>query len=146
MPDPLNLKPHTMGTYIKARLIKKDEGTIKKANESIRKAGYPTEYYEGVEYGFFISKARLKEDARFMNEDEEGLKQQSQQPRPITMKWLTSFFWNEIGAGIIKITGCGEDDQRTVDVVQKWLLTDDAKQFIDFEASENIPQLETTLV
>ena len=127
-----------MGTYIYARLKDKSEESIKKANKSIRRKGYPTETYNGVVYGFFVSKERLEEDARFMNEDPEGLQQAAHWPRPITIEQLQQLFWNEVGCGVIKISGCNEDDQKVVNTVRSWLRTKTAKQMLDFETSENI--------
>lgn len=129
-----------MGTYIYARLKNKDEKTIKQANESIEKHSYPTEIYNGVLFGFFTSMEMLKEDARCMNEDPEGLKQAPHFKRPITPDFLQQFFWNEIGCGVIKISGCDDERQKHVDIVRNWLRTKDAKILIDFKKSDNIYQ------
>lgn len=128
-----------MGTYIYARLKNKDEETIERANRSAQKAGIPTPTYKGILYGFFTSRAMLEEDARFMNEDEEGLTQLPHFKRPITPEMLTkSFFWYEIGCGVIKITGCDDKRQKEVDLVRKWLRSKDARELIDWENSDNI--------
>ena len=120
-----------MGTYLHARLKKTDEANIQKANESIQKAGYPITIYNDVPYGFFISRAQLEEDARFMNEDPEGRKQVPSWPRPVTAEMLTAdFFWLEIGCGCIKLSGCDHEQQALVDIVHEWLETPEAKRMI----------------
>ena len=127
-----------MGTYIYARLKDKSESAIDAANKSILRKGYPTETHNNVLYGFFTSRAQLEEDARFMNEDPEGLKQAPHWKRPITVDDLSSLFWNEIGCGVIKISGCDDQRQRIVDIVRSWLRTKTAKQILDLENSDNI--------
>jgi hypothetical protein len=129
-----------MGTYYYARLIQKDEEFIEKANESIEKAGHKTETHNSVKYGFFITKSQIKEEARFMNEDEEGLKQMPGTKRPITTEFLEDFFWNEIGCGVIKISGCDEECQAEVDIITNWLQSEEGEEFIDWENSNNLPQ------
>lgn len=127
-----------MGTYIYARLINKDEESIKKANKSIKKAGYPTEIHNNTTYGFFTSRKQIAEDVRYMNKDEEGLKQMPHWPRPIKEEDLTQLFWNEIGCGVIKISGCDDERQNLVDIVKKWIFSADGKRMIDFEKSDNL--------
>ncbi len=122
-----------MGTYIYARLKDKSEESIKKANKSIERKGYPTETYNGVLYGFFTSREQLVEDARFMNEEPEGLEQAPHWPRPVSVEQLQQLFWNEIGCGVIKISGCDDERQQVVDIVRTWLRTKTAKQMLDLE-------------
>ena len=127
-----------MGTYIYARLINKSEDSIIKANESIKAFGFPTPEFSGVPYGFFTSRAKLEEDAKFLNEDPEGLKQVQHWKRPITVEALQQLFWNEIGCGVIKITGCDDERQDMVNLVRNWLNSADGKRMVDFEHSDNI--------
>lgn len=129
-----------MGTYLHARLKKRDEATIKEANLSIQKAGYPSEIHNNVLYGFFTSREQLKEDARFMSEDLEGLKQAPHLERPITADFLSQWFWNEIGCGVIKLSSISDDDFSILKIINKW-IHNEGKKFIDFNKSENITDL-----
>jgi hypothetical protein len=80
----------------------------------------------------------LEEDARFMNEDAEGLNQATHWKRPITIDKLQELFWNEIGCGVIKISGCNDEQQKLVDIVRSWINSDHGKKFIDFQKSNNL--------
>ncbi len=126
-----------MGTYMYVRLKLKDENTVNKANESLNSFGFPCRVYNGVMFGFFNSRASLEEDARFMNEDPLGIKQCPHLGRPVTRETLEQFFWNEMACGVIKLSG-GETDKDIIELIGRWLQTDDAKQLIDFENSDNI--------
>lgn len=103
-----------MGTYLK--LIVKTK-YAKKVNDNLENLGFPTESFNGVKYGAFRTLENLKEDARFMNEDEEGLKQQPNWKRPISYKDLEQFFWNERNTFTRKISCLGEIEENEVKLV-----------------------------
>lgn len=100
-----------MGTYTNLALKDRSEKNILRVNAQLDKLGiWEQEVHNSVPYGAFTSRQQLREDARFMNEDPEGLKQCSHQPRPITANWLESFFWNKTGFLVVKLSGGTETD------------------------------------
>ena len=119
-----------MGTYLRIKLKSKKDDFIKMANESLQGAGYPNETINGIDYGFFPTLEQLREDARFMNEEPEGLKQAPHFERPITPEFLQTFFWNVLGEGTIKVSGCDDEQQEIVNIVKDWTQTGAAQAFI----------------
>ena len=100
-----------MGTYCYLHLKDKSESNIKKVNNLLDKYGiWPKEVHNDVDYGAFTTREQLKEDARYMNEDPEGLKQAPGMQRPISFRELESLFWNGIGTCVIKLSGGTEND------------------------------------
>lgn len=100
-----------MGTYCYLHLKDKSEANIKRVNNLLDRYGiWPKEVHNNVDYGAFVTKEQLKEDARFMNEDPEGLKQAPGMSRPISLKDIESVFWNGRGTCVIKLSGGTEDD------------------------------------
>jgi len=100
-----------MGTYCYLHLKDKSEPNIKRVNRLLDRYGiWPVEVHNDVDYGAFTTREQLKEDARYMNEDPEGLKQAPGMQRPISFRELESLFWNGIGTCVIKLSGGTEDD------------------------------------
>ncbi len=76
------LKIKTMGTYTKIAL--KNKKHAKMVNTILKKEyGLTYKTFNGVEYGCFVTQEMENEDIRYMNEDEEGLKQIPHFKRPI---------------------------------------------------------------
>jgi len=100
-----------MGTYIYAVLKDTSEENIAKQNAILHKLGLKIKKYNGVPYGAFVSRAQLAEDARFMNEDPEGLKQAPHWKRPVQVKDLEGLFWNRIGQYCTKLSGGSSDKE-----------------------------------
>lgn len=124
-----------MGTYCKIVLKDKSEENIKKVNEELTKRNFPTEYYNGIPYGAFNTREQINEDVRFMNEDEEGLKQMTHWKRPITFETLDQFFWNKIGHFHIKLSGGHIENVKMARIVSLWAFVNQSK--IDLEESDN---------
>ncbi len=79
-----------MGTYTKIVLNNKNHSNI--VNTILKQEyGLTYEVFNGVEYGCFYTQEMENEDIRYMNEDEEGLKQVPYFKRPITKKTFYSF-------------------------------------------------------
>ena len=112
-----------MGTYLYAQLKDTSENNIKKVNAMLKKRGFPTEYYNGVEYGAFVTREQLQEDARFMNETPEGLKQAPHWQRPVKVEDLEHLFWNKIGQACYKLSGGHDDSVALAMIVAKFLAT-----------------------
>ncbi len=128
-----------MGTYMKVVLRDTREENIKKVNSQIIEAGYKPEIYEGITYGPFVTMEQLREDARFMNEDPEGLKQCPHFKRPITPEFLsTNFFWLTLGHFHTKLSG---SDRSDIEIfynlleVARWVR--DNYDMIDIKESNN---------
>lgn len=92
-----------MGTYMNCQLKDISEENIKSVNDELTEAGYPTETYGDIKYGAFTTREQLEEDARWMNNDPEGLAQNTHFKRPITVSFLSKFCWNNIGMYQIKL-------------------------------------------
>ena len=128
-----------MGTYTKIKLKDISEKNIIAVNNNLKKYGASYESFEGIEYGYFTSHAQIKEDCRFMNEDEEGLKQQSHIKRPITPSYLTSLFWNEIGCYIVKISCPAPDEIKEMEILKQWIKSGGV-ELIDLNQSEHLSE------
>lgn len=102
-----------MGTYIYSQLKDTSEENILKQNKILHKLGVKIKKYNKVPYGAFVSRTQLQEDARYMNEDPEGLKQASHWPRPVQVKDLEGLFWNKIGLYCTKLSGGSSDKELT---------------------------------
>jgi hypothetical protein len=100
-----------MGTYIYAQLKDTSEENILKQNKILHKLGVETKEFNGVLYGAFVSRTQLEEDARYMNEESEGLKQAPHWQRPITVKMLERVFWNKIGLFCTKLSGGSTEEE-----------------------------------
>ncbi len=124
-----------MGTYLTLRLIDKSEMNIKKVNQSLTELGYPSEVFNDVLYSAFTSREQLKEDARFMNEDPKGLLQCPHFKRPITLEFLAHFFWNEIGAYVVKISSLNRNERAITSIVFKYAYEN--QEIIAWSRSEN---------
>lgn len=106
---------------MKVQLRTISDKNIKKVNQEIIAEGYKHEVFNGVVYGAFISFEQLEEDARFMNEDAEGLKQQPDWKRPITPEKLSQFFWMKPGTFNMKLSpGLSEEDYNQCIAVAYW--------------------------
>lgn len=123
-----------MGTYFKVKLKDKSEANIKSINSDLEKLGYETPTFNNVKYGAFTTREQLKEDARFMNEDKEGLKQSPHLKRPITPDFLEQFIWNNIGYCQLKLSGGENGTVKLALVVANWI--NDNKNKIDFKNSD----------
>jgi hypothetical protein len=110
-----------MGTYIYAMLKDTSEENINKINDLLEAEGFKSNHYNGVRYGAFVTREQLEEDARFMNEDPEGLKQATHLQRPITVKWLEGLFWNKIGQYCTKLSSSEEPQLREALLVAKFV-------------------------
>lgn len=131
-----------MGTYTRIYLKKRSQA--KKVNELIKGHGAEYETFNNVDYGPFYSKEMETEDIRFMNEDEEGLKQRPEIKRPITLKDFQKLkYWGyeEIGVYVVKISCPNEKEIKDIQAIKKFLNTDEAKKYIDFDNSEEIERL-----
>lgn len=129
-----------MGTYTTIRLKNKSEKNIKAANKSLKKYGAEYETFNGIEYGYFITRERINEDCRFMNEDEEGKQQVTHFKRPITPDVLTGFFWNEVGSYCVKVSCLAKENEKQVAIMSKW-LDNEGDNFVDRSKSENLDRL-----
>jgi len=130
-----------MGAYLRVLLKDKSEKNINTANNLLKKLGVEMENHNGVLYGLFTSQAMMEEDARFMNEDAEGLKQMPHWQRPVTVEMLSNSFY-EIGAFIIKISGgTNEWEGKTLKIFNDFMNTPFAKKSIDKKNSEYLERL-----
>ncbi len=129
-----------MGTYTILRLKNKSEKNIKKVNDLLKNYGAKYETFEGVEFGYFRTLAMTLEDCRYMNEDPEGLKQATQQARPIKPEYIEDFFWNERGTYSVKISSLNDDERNEINIISKW-LNDGGKEFLNLSTSENLYRL-----
>jgi hypothetical protein len=126
-----------MGTYMNVKLKGTSENHIKHCNEEIRALGFKSEVYEGIPYGPFVTREQLIEDARFMNEDPEGLKQCPHFKRPITWNFLEeNFIWFRLGFFQCKLSGGTEEEElKQCLIVAKWISKN--KNLIDLSKSSN---------
>ncbi len=131
-----------MGTYTKIAL--KNKKHAKMVNTILKKEyGLTYQTFNGVEYGCFVTQEMENEDIRYMNEDEEGLKQMPHFKRPINKRTYRSLtkYCKEVGAFIVKINSPLDEQLQQIEVLQKFLNTEYAKQYIDYKKSKNIPDL-----
>lgn len=131
-----------MGTYTKIAL--KDKKHAKMVNTILKKEyGLTYKTFNGVEYGYFVTQEMENEDIRYMNEDEEGLKQVPHFKRPINKRTYRSLtkYWKEVGSFIVKISSPIMEELQEIEVLQKFLKTDLAKQYINFEKSQYLDRL-----
>lgn len=128
-----------MGTYMYCQLKGTSDHHIEQCNNELEKLGFKTEIYEGIKYGAFTTHKRLEEDARFMNEDPEGLKQCPHFERPITPELLQQFFWNKIGRFCTKLSGGRSNEElNQALIVAKWAAKN--KLLVDqIESSNHTP-------
>jgi hypothetical protein len=130
-----------MGTYMYCQLKNTEESHIKECNKEVEKLGFKPINYEGISYGPFLTTEALEQDARFLNEDPEGLKQVTHFKRPISIEFLQTFFWNKIGLYCIKLSG-GSPKENLLQalIVAKWAAKN--KHLIDQEkSSHHTPQI-----
>lgn len=111
-----------MGTYTTIVLKNKTDAHIKQVNGELEKLGYKSEVYNHVNYGAFISNEQLKEDVRFMNEDEEGLKQCPHMKRPLSVNTVNQFSWMTLGHYVTKLSSSGIEDLKQTLIVSKWAI------------------------
>ncbi len=131
-----------MGTYTK--IILKDKKHAKKVNKILKEEyGLIYETFNGVEYGYFVTQEMENEDIRYMNEDEEGLKQMPHFKRPINKKTYRSLtkYWKEVGSFIVKINSPIIEELQEIEILQKFLNTECAKGYINYNKSKNISDL-----
>ncbi len=131
-----------MGTYTKITL--KNKKHAKMVNTILKKEyGLTYQTFNGVEYGCFVTQEMENEDIRYMNEDKEGLKQMAHLRRPINKKTYRAFtkYSKEVGSFIVKISSPFDDQLQQIEVLQKFLNTEYAKQYIDYNKCKNIPDL-----
>lgn len=112
-----------MGTYLYAQLKDTSDENVKRVNEMLRKRGFPNEVFNGVVCGAFVTREQLEEDARYMNEDPEGLKQATHWERPVTVKQLEGLFWNKIGQACYKLSGGNDKTLAMALIVAKFLAS-----------------------
>lgn len=99
-----------MGTYFELQLKDTSEKNIKGINNSLIKLGYKNSRTDDPIYqGAFNTRELLKAEAKFMNEDPEGLKQVTHIERPITPEYLQTFIWNKLGFYQAKLSCIQED-------------------------------------
>lgn len=125
-----------MGTYAILRVKNQTESNLLAINKDLTNAGYPSETHENILYGPFVTKAQLTEDARFMNEDPEGLQQCPHFERPITPEFLGKFFWNEIGSFCIKVSAINQEEIALAEIIFKYAYNNKSK--FDWKRSENV--------
>jgi len=107
---------------MKAVLKDTEEQNILDVNAEIIGRGYVPEIYCGVTYGPFVTREQLTEDARFMNEDPEGLKQCPHFKRPITPEFLShNFCWLKLGHFQIKLSGGHDEHVKTAMIIAEWI-------------------------
>lgn len=109
-----------MGTHMTVLLKNTSEKNIKSCNKQVREMGFKSEIFEGIPYGPFVTQEQLEEDARFMNEDPEGLLQNPHQPRPITPEYLTQYFWLKKGQFYCKLSGANNEELEQALIVAQW--------------------------
>lgn len=110
-----------MGTYMTCQLKGTTDSHIKQCNEELEKLGFPTNTYNGVKYGAFVTLEQLTEDARFMSEDPQGLKQCSHMRRPVQPVDLEkNFFWFKRGQFCQKLSSSSTDELKNAMIVAKW--------------------------
>ncbi len=124
-----------MGTYMTVVLKKanKNESFIETLNEELtRQFGSNT----GVKFNTW---AHLEEEAEYMNNHPEGIKQVPHITRPITKEYLErNFFWFRYGEFSFKLSGGGSnsDEARDAVAICKWIIHTD-KKYIDTTKSFN---------
>ena len=132
-----------MGTYCKLSLIDKSDTFIKNVNKELHDKGIDRIiYYNDIPYGAFTTHEMLEEDARYMNEDPEGLKQSPDSKRPITVKWLSQFFWNEIGTYHLKISAAYAHELKKIIAIRNYCRDNN---YLDQKLSENHHELDYRL-
>jgi hypothetical protein len=124
-----------MGTYMKCYLKDRTDENIKPINDALEKLGVQTEMFNGIKFGAFTTIEELKEDARFMNEEPEGLKQMPDWKRPITTTTLSQLFWKHIGGFVTKISANSEEEMKDAVIVSNWAKKN--IKLIDTKKSEN---------
>lgn len=90
---------------------------VERVNQELNKLGVKVKKYNGVPYGAFVTMRQIEEDARYMNEEPEGLKQAPDWPRPIKPEALQQVFWNKIGLFCLKLSGGRTDQELTIALV-----------------------------
>ncbi len=111
-----------MGTYMNVVLKDNSEDNIQRCNAEIKAMGYETVMVEGVEFGAFVTMAQLTEDARYMNEDPEGLKDWPHQPRPLKPMTLSNNFpWMKLGGCQIKLSSAEVEVLRDALFIAEWI-------------------------
>lgn len=110
-----------MGTYLNIQLKNTTEENILDINADLELIGYPTERFNGIPYGAFVTRERLEEDAHYMNTDPEGLEQCPHFERPITPKLLESFIWNRIGFHQTKLSCMETEEVKRVTILRDWI-------------------------
>lgn len=129
-----------MGTYV--TLVLKNKRKATKINKKlVEKFGDNYDgTFEGVNFGAFYSEEMLKEDIRFVNEDDEGLKQNTNVERPITR----DFFLNRgfyVGQYSVKISCPSADEMVRIRAIQKWLKEYGNLGFLDLKKSKNVDKI-----
>ena len=125
-----------MGTYMMVVLKDTNEEHIKKVNSEINAMGYEPETFEGIEYGAFVTMAQLTEDARYMNEDPEGLTQCPHFKRPVKPMYLSNNFpWLQLGCVQIKLSASEKEQLEIAMIIAEWVRNNN--DLIDRRASDN---------
>lgn len=126
-----------MGTHMTVKLRNTSEKNIKSCNKQIRKMGFKSEVFEGIPYGPFVTNEQLEEDARFMSEDPEGLRQCPGTKRPITPETIEGMaFWLKRGQFYLKLSGgTANEELEQALFVAKWAELNPDK--INTEESNN---------
>lgn len=103
-----------MGTYLSLQLKDTTEKNIKGINSILRDLGYKGKTLNGVYFGAFRTREMTEEDARFMNETEEGRQQVPNIERPITPEILKKMFfsWFDEGTTEYKLSNFSGDTEK----------------------------------
>lgn len=140
-----------MGTY--SIIYLRNPEMAKEVNELLKEK-YNLEYekYNGVDYGIFFTQEMFDEDLRFLNEDEEGIKNLTHYERPISKEtyYLLLFgignCFGDIGTFCVKISCVTEEDVKTIKALQEFSKTPEFKKFVNVSKSKNIGRLLNTQI
>ena len=124
-----------METYAKLVIKNQKEWNIERVNQELQALGYPSRTFNKGLYGAFITRKKLKEDARLMNLDPESSRQLVHMNRPITPELLEQFFWNKLGTFVVKISCFDKAEKERWEIVFNYALNH--KEDFDWAASEN---------
>ena len=124
-----------MGTYMTVVLKKKyqNDPFIESLNEEL------TNLYGSNTGTKFISWNYLQEDADYMNNHPEGLKQAPHINRPITKEYLEqNFFWYRYATFSFKLSGGGSnsDEARDAVAISKWIIQTHRKYIDESKSSD----------
>ena len=140
-----------MGTY--SIIYLRNPEMAKEVNELLKEKYYlEYENYNGIDYGIFFTQEMFDEDLRFLNEDEEGIKNLTYYERPISKEtyYLLLFgignCFGDIGTFCVKISCVTEEDVKTIKALQEFSKTPEFKKFVNVSKSKNIGRLLNTQI